>query len=81
MQTTYKEKTISPTVKFREIIIFEHLTGHAFAGDTAEEMLQLYYAAVIKALGYQPPVDEFLDWVEEKPEDFATFVKENFNTD
>lgn len=79
MKTTYHNKELTLKCDLREFLIFEKLTnGHVFVGDT-EDYIKLFYASIIQALGYQPPVDEFLEFLEQNEDAFVEFITENFN--
>ena len=66
MKIAYHEKELNLKCELREFLIFEKLNnGHIFA-------------SIISALGYQPPLDDFLEYLEKNEDAFVDFIKENF---
>ena len=79
MKITFLNTEIEPKCKMREFLIYEQLNnGLIFTGEDAEEYVKLFYASIINALGYQPAVDDFLEFVEKNEDALVEFIKENF---
>lgn len=80
MKITFHDKELELKCELREFMIYERLNnGHIFTGEDAEEYVKLFYSSIIRALGYQPPVDDFLEFIESNEDAFVEFLKENFN--
>lgn len=75
MTIQFKEREITLKQSFRTYIIFENITGKSFqSASTLADMLCFMYASILASTKTTDiSFDEFLDYVDDKPEVVAEF--------
>ena len=82
MKITYQNQELKLRCRMREFMVFEKLNnGTPFEGDDSEDYVKLFFSSIICALGYQPPLDDFLEFLKHNEDALVEFVKENFKID
>ena len=76
MQITINDKNIELKQTMRSIMVYEQITGKPFSPQTVTDILIYFYSVVIASnINLELPFDEFMNWIDENPEEFENFNK------
>lgn len=74
MKITYKEKEYELKYSFRVLMIYENITNKSFEPKTLTDMITLFYSAMLVAgKGEYIDYEEFIDWLDDNPEQMTLF--------
>ena len=74
VKITYKQQNLQLKFGIKEQIVFSKLTNKIFKGDSLEDNFYMFYSAVTVALGKQPDMNEFCEFTDDHPDEFAKFM-------
>lgn len=74
MKITYKEKDYELKYSFRAHMIYENIMQKSFKPETLTDIINFFYASLFAvAKGDVIEYEEFLDWLDENPEQLSNF--------
>lgn len=81
MKILIQDREINIKYSFRGFMAYEQITGESFKPQGMKEVITLFYSMVMTADNeLSITFDEFIDWLDENPEqlnNFSTFLVEN----
>jgi hypothetical protein len=82
MKLTYKEKEYELKYSFRGLMIYENIMKKSFQPQNLTDIIILFYSTLLAAAKDEViKYDEFLDWLDENPNElnrFSNFLMEVF---
>lgn len=76
MKITYKDKELELKWGFRQMIVFEKLTGRMYKGESLEDNVLFMYSCAIVANDAQMPAKDFFEFIDANPKIVEEFFTE-----